>query len=533
MNQELRSYQVKGESDINAGWANGHKNILYVLPTGGGKTFMFSNIARKFKGEIVIIAHRETLVSQISLSLANLGVRHRILAPNRVIREISLDHAKKFNNSFVDPIATVTVGGVDTMVRRIEKPEFQKWASKVKLWIQDECHHCLKKNKWGRVLTKFHNAIGLGVTATPTRMDGRGLNRDTDGVFDLMIQGPTMVELIKQKYLVPYKIYCPPSDFDASNVKINAKGELNQKQLNDVTMGSTITGDVVLQYLKYARGLRGLTFCPSVESAEVVTEKYNLAGVRAKLITANSENRKSTIQELTNGTIKQIVSVDVLGEGVDVPSVEVCSFLRKTESLSLYMQQFGRGMRLSQGKNHIIILDHVQNVKRHNLPDVNRSWTMDRRSKKSRIESTEKIKICSECLQPFNYLYDSCPHCGVHHHSGGGASTPKEVDGDLTLLSDDAINQMKAEIDAVDFPPLPGYHHDPFLRRAIINRQNEKIRVQLLLRERISQWAGNKKYFGMSDSDIHKSFYTMTGKNILEAQTLPKRQAIEIMEIIE
>lgn len=511
----LRPYQYQAKNDIYKAWDAEYKNVLYVLPTGGGKTFLFSDITREFHGEVVIVAHRETLLSQISLSLANLGVRHRILAPDKVIKEISFTHVKKFRQSFIDPCATVTVGGVDTMVRRLDRPDFRIWANRVKLWILDECHHCLKVNKWGKVLASFPNAIGLGVTATPTRTDGYGLSTESDGVFDFMVNGPSMGELIKQGYLVPYKIYCPPSDLDTSDVKITGTGELNQKQLNIATMKSTIVGDVVVQYLKYARGLRGLTFCPSIESAKIITEKYNSAGVRAELITSDTKERSQTIQSLANGTIDQIVSIDVLGEGMDVPSVEVCSFLRKTESLSLYIQQFGRGMRPSPGKTHVIILDHVGNVQRHNLPDISRQWTMDRREKRGRAKSNEDNPIplttCLHCFQPFESFETHCPHCGMGRIQRP-RSDPKEVDGDLTQLTEEALQRMRMKIHT-------------------ITGNRNKI-TQLELRAIIAQWAGNLRFSGKVDSEIYRLFFKMTGVDIMKAQTLGTKQATELMEIL-
>jgi superfamily II DNA or RNA helicase len=528
---ELRPYQKQGEDDIYDAWDSGYRNVLYILPTGGGKTYTFSDIVRKFRGETVIIAHRETLLSQISLSLAKLGVYHRILSPDKVIKEISFANVEIFNKSFIDPLASITVGGVDTMARRLKQADFQAWAVKVKLWILDEAHHCLKKNKWGKVIANFPNAQGLGVTATPTRTDGCGLGSDNDGVFDTMVEGPTMSHLIQEGYLVPYKIFCPPSDFNVSNVKITATGEFNQKQLNIATMESKIMGDVVIQYLKYAKGLRGLTFCPSIELAKIVTEKYNMAGVKAKLITADTKQRRQTIQSLTDGTIKQIVSIDTLGEGMDVPNVEVCSFLRKTESLGLYMQQFGRGMRISPGKKHLIILDHVGNVIRHHLPDTDRKWTLDKKNKKANNKFLLLI-VCLSCFQPFEPFMKDCPHCGCIRIRGK-RSNPIEVDGDLTQLTDEILSQMRSDIYKIDNPVTPGLGHSDMIRRAIIKRQNKRKYTQVNLRLKISQWAGNMKHLGKNDSEIYMLFFNMTGIDTMKAQTLGARQATELMENIQ
>lgn len=526
----LRPYQQIGESDIYNAWSSGHRNVLYVLPTGGGKTFLFSNIVRKFHGETVIVAHRETLVSQISLSLAKLNVTHRILAPDKLIKEISTTHVEELERSFVDPLAIITVGAVDTMVRRLQHVEFKIWANRVKLWIIDEAHHCQKTNKWGKVLSSFQNAIGLGVTATPVRTDGNGLSSETNGMFDLMVEGPTIRDLINQGYLVPYKIYCPPSDFDISNVKITKTGEFNQKQLSYATINSTIVGDVVDHYLKYANGLRGLTFCPSVELAEIVTKKYIMEGIPAKLITASSKDRKKIIKNLENGIIKQIVSVDVLGEGVDIPSIEVCSFLRRTESLGLYIQQFGRGMRPFPGKTRVIILDHVGNVERHNLPDAFRKWTMNKREKGVGKPKTKQHSLtsCTSCFQPFNPQHTHCPWCGIFRITVKKPN-PKEVDGDLLELTEEYLTKMRANITKNDAPVMMSPNHPEVTKLAIAKRHEDRKIYQGHLRQRVAQWAGNLKYLGKTDSEIYKIFFQKTGVDMLEAQTLGAKKAIELI----
>lgn len=532
---QLRPYQEQGQSDIYTAWNSGYRNVLYVLPTGGGKTFTFSDMVRKFQGDVVIIVHRETLLSQISLSLAMLNVYHRILAPDKTIKDISFSHAEEFGKSFVNPMSIVTVGSVDTMVRRLKRNDFCIWAKKIKLWIQDECHHCLKTNKWGKVLASFPNANGLGVTATPTRTDGYGLSSESDGVFNFMVEGPTMENLIELGYLVPYKIFCPPSNLDTSNVKITTTGEFNQRQLSTATMKSTIVGDVVTQYLIHARGKKGLTFCPSIESAEIVTNKYNAAGVTARLITADTKERRQTIKLLSNGIIDQIVSIDVLGEGMDIPEVEVCSFLRKTESLGLYIQQFGRGMRTSPGKSQVIILDHVGNVQRHNLPDIQRQWTMNRREKKGRAKPDEEkplpLTVCLSCYQPFQPFLTECPYCGIFRIRVK-KSDPKEVDGDLTELTEETLLQMRIAIKMIDNPVTPGLGHSEIVRRSILKQQNKRKSAQIDLRSAISQWAGNLRYRGKNDSEIYRLFFRLAGVDMMKAQTFGTRQATDLMRIL-
>ena len=333
---QLRPYQSDVLSGVYDSWQRGARNVLAVLPTGGGKTVIFSEGIRQHNGGSCAIAHRQELVSQISLALARDEVRHRIIGPNSVIRWVNQLHIMETGRSYYDPSARCAVAGVDTLVRRGD--ELARWAQQVTLWVQDEAHHLLTGNKWGKAVAMFPNARGLGVTATPERADGKGLGRHADGVFDTMVEGPGMRDLITAEYLTDYRILCPPSDLDLSDVATGSDGDFNRKPLAAKTRKSSVMGDVVTHYLRHASGRLGVTFAPDVETATELAARFNSAGVAAEVVSAKTPEkiRQEILKRFRRREILQLVNVDLFGEGFDLPAIEVVSMARATQSFSLY-----------------------------------------------------------------------------------------------------------------------------------------------------------------------------------------------------
>jgi superfamily II DNA or RNA helicase len=259
-----RGYQLTLENEIYAAWNAGARNVIAVLPTGGGKTFVFSRIAAATKAAVCAIAHRAELVTQMSLALGREGVYHRVIGPKELTKRCVQLHVSELQSSYVSRNAHVAVAGVDTLVRMDSS---DPWFSQVQLWIQDEAHHVLADNKWGRACRMFPHARGLGVTATPVRADGKGLGRHADGLADALVLGPSMRDLIRQGYLTDYKVFAPPSDLDLTKVPVTASGDYSPERLRAVRHESKITGDVVKHYLRIAPGKLGVTFDVDVESS--------------------------------------------------------------------------------------------------------------------------------------------------------------------------------------------------------------------------------------------------------------------------
>lgn len=536
MSSHLRPYQAEAKQDIYGAWEQGFVNVLAVLPTGAGKTVLFSDIINSHQGASCAIAHRQELVSQISLALAKDKVRHRIIGPKSVVKLCVNLHMLELGVSYYDPSSPCAVAGVDTLVRRAD--ELEGWLNSVTLCVEDEAHHVLEANKWGTSLKMFPNAKGLGVTATPLRADGKGLGRHVDGLFDTMVEGPGMRDLITMGFLTEYRVFAPPSDFVRPGADaIGATGDFGHVKLKAAVKKSHIVGDVVSHYLRIAPGKLGVTFTDSVDTATEIAAQFNAAGVPAAVVSAKTPDadRIAVLRRFKNRELLQLVNVDLFGEGFDLPAIEVVSMARATESYALFVQQFGRALRLLPGKLFAIIIDHVGNVERHGLPDARREWTLDRREKRGKSKPSDAIPVraCPACTAVYERIYNACPFCG-HIMTPASRSGPEQVDGDLIELDLAALAAMRGDIEKVDMHP-EAYRHElakkytPLVgqlagvKRHVVNQE-----AQEALRESIAWWAGYQRAASRADSESYRRFYFKFGTDVLTAQTLKAADAIEL-----
>lgn len=544
----LRPYQDALRTGVYSAWQI-IQNVLAVLPTGGGKTVLFSTIVGEHIGRSCVIVHRRELVGQISLSLAKCGIKHRIFAPEDVIPWIVQVHMAELGQNFVDPGAQCAVAGVDTLLSR--KKELAAWCQQVTLWVIDEAHHLLRNNKWGKAVALFPNAKGLGVTATALRADGKGLGRHADGVMDVIVEGPTQRQLIKWGYLVDFKVFAPECDIDISQVPVTASGDFSKSKLKLQVRKSHIVGDVVQSYLKYAPGKLGVTFASDVETAADIAKKYNEAGVPAEVVTAKTPSRIRTeiIRRFRRREILQLVNVDLFGEGFDLPALEVVSFARHTESFAIFSQQLGRVLRIMEGKGIAIVIDHVGNVGRHVLigtdeetgelyMSLDRAWNLDRRERRCKKDKDEDLlntRVCTGCTGEYIAILKVCPYCGVRHEYDAAArSAPEFVDGDLTELNAATLAAMRGEVALVDRPD--------YMVRADMERggapgiaaggaaKQHRLRqeAQTVLRESIAWWAGYQRAAGRPDSESYRRFYHSFRIDVLSAQALGRPAAEEL-----
>ena len=516
-----RPYQTKFKNDIYAAWGSGAANVMGVLPTGGGKTVVFGEIIAEFDAPSCAIAHRQELVGQISIALARERVRHRIIAPQSVVKDIVSSHIEDLGSSFYDPSARAAVAGVDTIIRGHVD---QHWLDSVRLWVQDEAHHVLKSNKWGKACGLFTRSRGLGMTATPARADGRGLGRHADGLMDALVEGPPMRHLIDSGYLTDYKIFCHQSDIDLSSVPTGAGGDYSPDPLRKAVHKSRIVGDIVEQYGRHALGRLGVTFTVDVEGAAQTAARFRSAGITAEVISAETPGpiRRQILRKFRRRDVMQLVNVDLFGEGFDLPAIECVSMGRPTQSFPLYAQQFGRTLRLLEGKKFGIIIDHVGNVVRHQgPPDRPRPWTLDSRERKSRAEPSDAIpiRVCPECAQPHEADHTACPYCG-YAPVPRGRSGPDQVDGDLTELDPDVLRRMRGEIERIDAPAIMPGGIGPHVESAIHRRHAERQAAQYRLRESMALWAGIQQAAGMSDARSYRRFYHLFGVDAATAQAL-------------
>lgn len=522
---ELRDYQKEVVAKLYNSWQQ-NKNVLAVLPTGAGKSVIMSSIvanAVNNRQNCAVIAHRNELVMQMSCHLARAGVVHRIIASDNTVAEIRRKHHKLFGKSFTNPTSTTAVIGVDTLISRYESLE--SWAKQIDLWVVDESHHLTKNNKWGRAVEIFINAKGLGVTATPSRADGQGLGVYSDGYMDDMIIGPTTRFLIEKGFLADYEIVCPKSDLNVENSAVSKNGDWSNQTLRKAAKKSRIVGDVVGNYIKYAKDRKAIVFATDVETADEISNDFNVHGIKAVSLNGKSQSsyREQSIDGFANGNIQVLVNVDLFDEGFDVPACDVVIMARPTASLGKYLQMVGRGLRPQQGKTALVI-DHVSNVLRHGLPDRPRNWTLLRRDKRAKIlKDPDDIELttCKHCLKPYEKFRTVCPYCGFEKPLPEPQNRSVEiVEGDLILLDRKTLEQMRNKT-KLETPVEVAQRVLPVAGRiaamGVANRQGEKIGAQTILKDVIAQWAAIQRTKGFNDREIHKMFYLMSGTDVLSA----------------
>ena len=546
----LRDYQIDGKRKILHAWESGVHNVLYMLPTGAGKTAIASEIIEENRGPVCAIAHRQELVAQISQALGRSGVVHRIIGPMTVIRDVVRNHEAEFRRSFYDPNAAVGVAGVDTLVRRVG--QLKTWGESVTMWFQDEAHHLLRENKWGAAVEMFPNARGLGVTATPERADGKGLGRQSDGVMDSLIIGPSMRSLITRGYLTDYTIFSPKSDLDLSDVSTGKTGDWSRPGLTRAVQRSHIIGDVVECYRRFAPGKLGITFATDVKSATEIADQFNACGVPAAIVSAKTPaaERSDTLRRFRNREILQIVNVDLFGEGFDLPALEVVSMARPTKSYPLFCQQFGRALRPMPGKGRAIIIDHVGNVaplrnytgnapppRGHGLPDAVRYWSLAARKNGAKRDPGEiPLTPCPNCSRVYERILRTCPYCG-YYPEPIARNGPEFVDGDLEELDAETLAMMRGDVAGVDLTDSEFVRRFPSTDPNAIGGAAKSHRLrreaQRQLRDAIAWWAGHQKAAGRTDSESYRKFYFTFGVDVLSAQALGRIQAEELTRRVQ
>ena len=541
----LRPYQSDLKNKIYKALDEGFKSPLAVLSTGGGKSIIMCSVAYDMaitrNLPTVILVHRQELVSQLCVTLSRSKIAHNIIAPRNKILNIIAAQRRATGKQWYDHRAPITVISVDTFNSRIET--YKNFASNIKVWIQDEAAHVLKNNKWGKALLSFPNAIGIGFTATPQRLDKRGLGIHADGLFDTMLQGPSTKFLISEGYLSKYKIVVPPGDYERHLKKASDGSDFTREAMAVASKESHIVGDVVENYLKFCKGKQAIVFASDIETAFSFEKQFLEAGISAKTLTGETpdKERSQGVLDFEEDKIKVLINVDLFDEGFDCSNIECVIMARPSMSLSKVLQIYGRGLRIKKGKEFATIIDHVGNIKRHGLPDQHRLWTLDRIVK--RRDNTNLLRICSNvtCNSPYDRVLEECPYCGEaalkrfnRRESGvGGREALRMVDGDLTLLDPDTIRELYAETE-LESPETISERvaHAAGVPAGIRAGRNQVLRIekQKELANVISLYAGKMKHYGYSDRQINKKFFLTYDMSITGALSLKTVEMDAVMK---
>lgn len=295
----------------------------------------------------------------------------------------------------------VNLGMVQTVVRRLEK------TSEPALIIIDESHHVLA-NSYKKIINHFSNAKVVGFTATPVRINGGGLG----DINDMLIEKVNVKWLIENQFLAPYK-YFAPEIVQTETLDIKRTGEFDMTGLDDQFNKRMIWGDVIKHYQKLADGEQAILYASSIYQSEKMAASFNAVGISSAHIDGKTPKsiRDDIIQRFREGEIKVLCNLDLIGEGFDVPDCSTVIMLRPTQSLSLYIQQSMRGMRYRTGKTAIII-DHVGNVNRFGLPDMERKWSLEAKKGSNSNKAEAPVKICPDCFMTVLSTNIKCSHCG-------------------------------------------------------------------------------------------------------------------------
>ena len=414
---ELRPYQNQLANDIRGAFGSGANRPLAVSPTGSGKTVLFSYITSqvlKRGSRVIIVAHRREILDQISATLKRVGVPHGFIQAGK--------------SASTQP---AMVASIQTLARRLDTIPAPD------LVIIDEAHHSVSKS-YVQMFAAWPTAKFIGVTATPERLDGKGLG----AMFDRMVMGPSVQWLIDNGFLAQPVYYAPREAVDLSQVHTVA-GDFDRSEAEEIVDTPRITGDAVTHYVRFCNRQRAVAFCISVAHAQHVADIFNSCGIPAASIdgTLDPEVRKQRVEDLTAGKILVLTSCELISEGFDLPAVNAAILLRPTHSLSMHLQQVGRALRPYPGKTNAIILDHVGNCLRHGLAEQERDWDLSGREKRLKKSSLVETKQCSKCFAIFAGTV--CPQCGSQREIA--VREIEEVDGELQRLSIEDISKKREE----------------------------------------------------------------------------------------
>lgn len=363
----LRTYQQQGIEAIFAAWRKGIRSVLFQMPTGTGKTVLFSEIVKKghdHERKILIVVHRKELIEQIVGKLHAKNVQTGI-----ILAGAEADYSK-----------IIQVASVQTLQRR-QHPA-------ANLIIIDECHHA-KAESYKKLWEIYPDAKFLGVTATPIRLSGEGF----DDLFDVLIPSLQIREFIQQGYLSPLKHFIGSTP-DLKQVK-KRQGDYVKEMLGRVMLDNSLMVNLVDSYQKHAPDKSTIVFAVNVEHSKGIAERYRQSGIPAAHIdgTTPNEERKQLLEQFKAKNIKVLSNVEIITEGFDFPECEAVQLARPTKSLALYLQMVGRVMRIAKGKEYGLVLDNAGLWLEHGLPAVDREWSLKGIEKKPQLYPSRMIGL--------------------------------------------------------------------------------------------------------------------------------------------
>lgn len=402
---KLRPYQQDLVNKIRQAICSGSNRVCAVLGCGGGKSVIIATIAKAATdrgNRVLFLVHRKELTAQISRTMAAMGV-----------------------DPFLCTVAMVqTMGRQKTLARTIPPA----------LIIVDEAHHSLAAG-YLRIFDYFSQATVVGFTATPQRMGDGGLGK----VFQQLVESVSTKWLIENHYLTPYHLYSVPLT-EVTGIHTR-HGDYDQGEIAKLMDKGAIFGGTVASWLQQAKDKKTIVYCASIKTSQATAAAFRRQGISAAHLDGSTPKaeRERIVQQFRDGKILVLCNVDLFGEGFDVPDCEVVQLLRPTKSLTLFIQQSMRPMRINpqDPQKEAIILDHVGNYTRHGFPDDDHDWNLEAKKKKKQAKTT--TKQCPVCYHVFIPSKDNdsgplrCPYCGeVLEEERAPRSEQEQING-ITL----------------------------------------------------------------------------------------------------
>lgn len=377
----LRDYQ-QNSYDKTKEALKQYKGVICQLPCRAGKSYIMKEIceaAQKKNSNVLVLAHRNILLEQ-----------HRELI--------------NMNN--------IRIESVFTEANHLGKN------GKVDLIIIDEAH--ISGCQTYHDVCDYYKCKIIGFTATPCRLDGKPLD-----LFQTIVNGISAKELIKRGNISDYDLYAPRTNLDLTGVNVG-DGDYSTVQLEEIMCDPKIYGDIVSNYEKLAKGKQSIAYCTSIKHSKLVCQLFNDAGYPAVHIDSHTpeKERQKVMQDFKDGKFLILCNVNLISEGITLPSCEVCLALRPTQSLALWVQQACRALTPKEGKKAIII-DYTGNCFRHGMPTDDFEWSLEKkiRCKNPSGEPEVLTRLCNDCLRVYPGTLPICPYCGFNN-----GKTKKEIE---------------------------------------------------------------------------------------------------------
>lgn len=375
---KLRDYQQDIFDKARQAFAGGAKGVLCVLPCRSGKSYVMANMIGNAKGNVLVLAHRHSLIKQHKDLLNSLNI-----LTDKVRVESVFTEASRLSTHAPDDVDLIII---------------------------DEAH--LSEARSYRKVCEYYNCKRVLFTATPSRLDGKPLT-----LADALVTGITAEELIKRGAISNYDYYAPDLNLNFDNVDVVA-GEYNNGQLTEMMCESVIYGDVLKYYRLLSDNRQAIAYCTSVKHSKQVAELFNNNGISAVSIDGgmSQKDRDKQMQVFRKGDVQILCNCNLISEGITLPNASVALLLRPTCSLPLFIQQSCRVLTPVENKKAVII-DYVNNVQRHGLPTDNHEWSLGTAVKKRKQyndDGTLSIRQCENCYKCFKTA-SKCPYCGFEY----------------------------------------------------------------------------------------------------------------------